>query len=258
MALLQMYATEPEIPTELRAFYVERDGAFHLELDPPVEDVTGLKTALENERRLRRDAERQTLDLKSKFEGIDPDEVKQLRDRVKGLDDAEIYDKHGIDALVTKRTETMKAEHDRIVRAKDTEIQKWQQQSGEFDKHWRQDRIKTALLDAVTKAGVYEKAVDDAVQRGLSVFTDLDDQGSVIARKGEDILYGKDGINPLSPAEWILGLKSSGQAPHLWPASAGGGAPALHGSGTHGIDWSKLPPAERLNKFRELAAAGRT
>ena len=90
-------------------------------------------------------------------------------------------------------------------------------QATESERRWRQDRIKTALLDAVNKNGVYDKAVDDAVQRGLAVFTDLDQEGQVVAKKGEDVVYGKDGINPLRPDEWISTLKTSGQAPHLWP-----------------------------------------
>jgi hypothetical protein len=255
--LRQFYTVADEIPEPLRDFYIEKESKWVIDTDPPTEDVSGLKTALETERRLRRDVERRETDLKVKFEGIDPDEVRTLRERVKGLDEAEIYDKHGIDALVTKRTETMKADHQRIVDAKEREIEQLRTQASDYDRRWRQDRIKTALLDAVTKAGVYERAVEDAVQRGLMVFTDLDDSGNVVARKGEDLLYGKDGINPLSPSEWITGLKSSGQAPHLWPPSSGGGAPAHHGSNGAGVDWSKLPPAERLTKYRELQAAGR-
>jgi hypothetical protein len=83
----------------------------------------------------------------------------------------------------------------------------------------RQDRIKTAVRDAATKYGVHEKAVDEAVQLGLRVFTDLDDEGNVIALVGDELVYGKDGIGPLRPDEWIRTLKTSGRAPHLWSSS---------------------------------------
>ena len=115
--------------------------------------------------------------------------------------------------------------------------------------------FRTALLEAVNKNGVYEKAVDDAVQRGLTVFTDLDTEGQVIAKKGEDVLYGKDGINPLRPEEWISTLKTSGQAPHLWPPSSGGGAPATRGANGVAFDWNSITnPAERMTRFREWQA----
>ena len=253
--LKQFYDVQTDIPTALVEHYVEKDGKWLVQLDPAMEDVTGLKTALNTERGLRRDAEKSVTDLKVKFEGVDVDEYHKLQDRVKGLDDAEVYDKSGIEALVTRRTDAMKAEHERQVGSLRRENEQLKTTAGDYERRWRQDRIKTALLDAVTKNGVYEKAVDDAVQRGLGVFTDLDDKGNVIARNGEDVVYGKDGVNPLSPSEWITTLKASGQAPHLWPASSGGGAPALHGANGAGIDWNSITnPAERMTRFREWQA----
>ena len=258
VALKQVYESQAEIPSGLQEHYVEKDGKWCLQADPPIEDVTNLKTVLNQERNLRRDSEKTVTDLKVKFEGVDVEEYHKLQDRVKGLDDAEIYDKQGIESLVARRTESMKAEHERQISSKDREITQLRGQASESDRRWRQDRIKTALLEAVNKNGVYEKAVDDAVMRGLSVFTDLDTEGQVIAKRGEDVVYGKDGINPLRPDEWIGTLKASGQAPHLWPASSGGGAPAHHGGNGQTIDWSKIPPTERRTLFREQQEQART
>ena len=223
----------------MRDYYAEKDGALTLTIMAS-EEHAGLVTAINDERRLRRDTEKSLVELKTRYEGVDVDEYHKLQDRVKGLDDAEIYDKQGIEALVTRRTDAMKQDHERQVQAKDREIAQVRGQATDFERRWRQDRIKTELLAAVNKHGVYEKAVDDAVQRGLTVFTDLDDKGQVIAKNGEDILYGKDGINALRPDEWISTLKTSGNAPHLWPPSSGGGAPAHHSVNGQNIDWSKI------------------
>ena len=148
----------------------------------------------------------------------------------------------------------MKAEHDRVIKAMERENTQLKSTVETTDRKWRSDRIRTALLEAVNKAGVYEKAVDDAVQRGMGVFSDLDDHGNVVARTGDDVRYGKDGVNPLTPSEWIQSVKASGDAPHLWPPSSGGGAPVGHGGANSGIDYSKLPPAERMTLFREHQA----
>jgi hypothetical protein len=149
----------------------------------------------------------------------------------------------------------MKNDHERQLATLKRENDHLKTTSADLDRRWRQDRIKTALLDAVTKNGVYEKAVDDAVQRGLAVFTDLDERGNVIAKNGDDTIYGKDGVNALNPSEWITTLKASGQAPHLWPPSSGGGAPASHSGNGAGIDWQSITnPAERLTRFREWQA----
>ena len=257
VALKQVIESQTEIPSGLQEHYVEKDGKWVLQTDPQFEDVSALKGVLNQERNLRRDAEKTVTDLKVKFEGIDPDEHHKLQDRVKGLDDAEVYDKQGIEVLVQRRTDAMKQDHERQVQAKDRELTQLRGQATESERKWRQDRIKTELLAAVNKNGVYDKAIDDAVQRGLAVFTDLDQDGQVVAKKGEDVVYGKDGINPLRPDEWISTLKTSGQAPHLWPPSSGGGAPAHHGGNGQGIDWSKLPPAERMTAFRQQQEAAR-
>lgn len=253
MALKQQYDTQTDVPGTLLEHYAERDGKWALELDPPMEDVNGIKSALQQERGLRRDAEKQLVEVRTKFEGIDPDEHRKLQDRVRGLDDAEVYDKQGIEALVLKRTESMKAEHERQVAVLRRENDQLKDTASDLDKRWRQDRIKTALLDAATKAGVTKAAIQDAVQRGMGVFTELDDHGVVVAKNGDDVRYGKDGISPLAPEEWMANLKT--EAPHFWPPSVGSGAPAHHTPGGEGIDWNALPPAERLTRFRQLQQA---
>jgi hypothetical protein len=255
MALKQVYDVQTDIPGPLLEHYTEKDSKWFLVLDPPMEDVTGLKNALTQERNLRRDTEKNLSEFKVKYEGIDPDEHRKLQDRVKGLDDAEIYDKQGIEALVTRRTDAMKQEHERQVGSLRRENDQLKTTAADYDRRWRQDRIRTALLEAVNQAGVYDKAVGDAVQRGLSVFTDLDERGQVVAKNGEDVVYGKDGVNALQPSEWIQSLKASGQAPHLWPASSGGGAPPHHAGNGTGMDWNSITnPAERMTRFREWQA----
>jgi len=250
MALRQSYDVQTDVPGSLQEHYVERDGKWLLQLDPPMEDVTGLKNALTQERNLRRDAEKTFSDMKVKFEGIDPDEHHKLQERIKGLDDAEIYDRQGIEALVLRRTESMKADHERQMSGLRRENDQLKGTAADLDKRWRQDRIKTALLDAAARAGVAKGAMPDAVQRGMAVFVDLDEHGNVVSKNGEDVRYGKDGISPLSPDEWMSGLKT--EAPHLWPASTGSGAPAHHTGSGEGIDWQSLPPAERLTRYREF------
>ena len=252
MALRQSYTAQSEIPEELREHYVEKDSRWVIQTDPATDDVVGLKSALDKERGLRRDAEKQLTDLKVKFEGIEPEEVTELRERVKGLDDHDIYDRNGIEALVAKRTQTMKDEHARVMSLKERENTQLKDLVATTDRRWRQDRIKMALLEAVEKAGVYDKAIADAVQRGFSVFTDLDEDGNVIARTGEDVRYGKDGVHPLTPSEWIQTVKASGDAPHLWPPSSGGGAPAHHNGTPGGVDYAAITsPTERLTAYRQ-------
>jgi hypothetical protein len=256
--LKQVYESQADVPAAVREYYAEKDGKWLVQTDPPTEDVSGLKTALNTERTLRRDAEKGLSDMKVRFEDIDPDDVQKMRERLKGLDDSQLFDQHGLEALVAKRTQTMKDEHTRVLGVKDREIAQLKDTAASLDKRWRDDRIETGLTAAAVRAGVDKLAVRHAVMDGRTVFTELDDKGQLVAKQGEDVRYGKDGVNPLTPDEWFAEVRSAGTAPHLWPRSSGGGAPANHSGGPSGIDYSKLPPTERLTQFRQQQSGGRT
>jgi hypothetical protein len=255
VALRQSYSAETDIPDALREHYVEAEGQWKIQTDPPIEDVSGLKNVLNQERTLKREAERVLSEMKIKFEGIDPDEVAKMRDRIKGLDDADVYDKQGIEALVLRRTESMKTEHERQMNARTRENEQLKAAVADYEQRWTQDRIKTALLQAASNAGVYDKAMDDFVTRGLAVFNGLDEQGNPVSKlPSGEVRYGKDGINALQPDEWGLSLKPI--APHLWPPSSGGGAPQYHSGNGQGVDYSQIKdPAARLTAFRAAEAA---
>jgi hypothetical protein len=256
--LKQAYNAPGEIPAALQEYYAEVEGKWLLQTEPSMNDIPKLQAALNTERTLRRDAEKGLSDMKVRFEDIDPDDVQKMRERLKGLDDSKLFDEHGLEALVTKRTQTMKDEHTRVLGVKDREIAQLKDTAASLDKRWRDDRIETGLTQAAVRAGVDKLAVRHAVMDGRTVFTELDDKGQLVAKQGEDVRYGKDGVNPLTPDEWFAEVRSAGTAPHLWPRSSGGGAPANHGGGPSGIDYAKLTPTERLTQFRQQQSGGRT
>ena len=92
--------------------------------------------------------------------------------------------------------------------------------------------IKTALLNACSKAGIWPNAVEEAVLLGQQVFR-LNDEGEVVAvgKDGNELL-GAD-LKPLQPEEW-LASKSADKA-HWWPRNSGGGAGGGNGKGFDGI-----------------------
>ncbi len=250
MALRQSAQALTEVPEKDREHYVEKDGRWVLITDPPTEDVTGLKSALDSERRFRRDAEAKLSEISKKFDGINPEQVAEMAAQLEGYKDKQVLDKDGMDALRAKLT----TEAQRQVATKEREIVALRAQATELDGRWRKDRIQTAVLSAVTRAGVAKEAVEYAVSKGLTVFIDLDEHGVPLAKNGEDVRYGKDGVAPLSPDEWALSLRQ--EAPFLWPPSQGGGGQQSTYNGLPGtMDYSKLPPADRLTKYRQDQAA---
>jgi hypothetical protein len=89
--------------------------------------------------------------------------------------------------------------------------------------------IDGRIREAAAKAALVPSAIEDVLGRGRRVFS-LDKDGTPVARNAEgEVIAGKDGESPLSPAEWLETMKET--APHWWPPSSGAGAP---GAGARG------------------------
>ncbi|RLE28255.1 MAG: hypothetical protein DRJ65_00060 [Acidobacteria bacterium] len=91
----------------LKGLYIEKDGTFYLDAD--LEDVSGLKSALEKER-----AERRRLKAEAdKFAGVDPDRYAKLIKDAEDADAKKAADEGNWDALrdqlTTKHSEEMEA-----------------------------------------------------------------------------------------------------------------------------------------------------
>ena len=249
MALPKTIDRPEDVPEMARDHYAQKDGVWTLTLLSPDEHTVTL-TALNRERKARQDIETQFVEFKTKFEGIDPDDVARLQDKVKSLDDKKYFDDHGLEELRARWTHEMKTDHGRQMAAKDRELTQARDAHQAIDRRWRADRIENALLNAASKAGVAKYALDDAIDRGRKIFVDVDEKGFPVAKDGDEIRYGKDGVTPFTPDEWITGLKP--EAPHLWPPSSGGGAPQHHNGTPGGVDYTAISsPTERLTAFRQ-------
>jgi hypothetical protein len=210
MALKYKYAKREEIPAEQAGFYVEREGAFVLDAEGVVdkakhEEFRQNNIALANQ--LKR------------FEGIDPDAVRQLADEKRKLEEAAQIKAGEVDKVLAAR---LKAELDKVhapvVAERDA-------------LHGRLTAIQIdqAVVNEATKRGLRATAITDITSRARMTFKLVD--GVPQAFDGERIRTGKDGVAPMTLAEWVDALVSD--APHLFEANAGGGA-AGSGSGGAG------------------------
>jgi hypothetical protein len=210
MALKFKYASKGEVPAEHASLYVERDGAFVLDAEGVVdkakhEEFRQNNIALANQ--LKR------------FEGIDPDAVRQLADEKRKLEEAAQIKAGEVDKVLAAR---LKAELDKVhapVLAERDAL------------HGRLTAIQIdqAVVNEATKRGLRPTAITDITSRARMTFKLVD--GVPQAFDGERIRTGKDGVSPMTLAEWVDALVSD--APHLFEANAGGGA-AGSGSGGAG------------------------
>lgn len=242
MTLKAVVESLEAVPEQFRTLYVANgEGKFKLDAEG-VEDVSGLKSALEKEREQRRQL---TTDL-AKYKGVDPAKYAELLEQQRLLDEKQLIDAGKVDELVENRVKAMREANETNVAALKAE--------GATLK----GRLEKLLIDTEVQREavmtVVETAMDDVVRRAREVFKIVD--GHAVPMKEDKIVYGEDGVTPLTVKEWLAGLAKA--APHLFKQSAGGGAGSGGGRGSgQGLaaGLANLPPAERLKIARRNGAS---
>jgi hypothetical protein len=226
MPLKYKYPSKDQVPAEQAALYVERDGAWFLDADGVVE-----KSKLDEFRTSNVTLLKERDDLKKRFEGIDPDEFRQLADDKRKLEEAQQVKAGEVEKVIEARLKTARAgwekEHGVVVAERDT-------------LHGRLTAIQIdqAVVTEATKRGLRPTAIPDITSRARTNFKLVNGVPQAFEADGQTARMGKDGITPMTLAEWVDALVSD--APHLFESNAGGGA-AGNGSGGVGNRSVKNP-----------------
>jgi hypothetical protein len=207
------------VPAEQSALYVERDGAWFLDADGVVE-----KSKLDEFRTTNVTLLKERDDLKKRFEGIDPNEFRQLADDKRKLEEAQQVKAGEVDKVIEARLKTARAEWEKQFAAVSTERDTL---------HGRLTAIQIdqAVVTEATKRGLRPTAIPDVTSRARTNFKLVNGVPQAFEADGQTARMGKDGITPMTLAEWVDALVSD--APHLFESNAGGGA-AGNGSGGAG------------------------
>ncbi len=222
MPLKYKFATKQEIPAEHQSLYVERDGAWLLDADGVVSQ-TKLDEFRQNNITL-------TNQLK-KFEGIDPDAVRQLADDKQRLEDEQRLKDGKFQEVLDARLKTARADWDKthgvVVAERDA-----------LTGRLTAIQIDQAVVSEATKRGLRPTALTDITARARMTFKLVNGVPQAFEADGQTARMGKDGVSPMTLAEWVDALVSD--APHLFEANAGSGA-AGSGSGGAGNRSVKNP-----------------
>jgi len=227
MALKYKYTTKQEIPVEQQSFYVERDGAWILEADGIAD-----KSKLDEFRTTNVALMKERDDLAKKFEGIDPAAVRTLAEEKQRLELlAQGHKPEEIEKIVEKRLKAARADWDKqhgiVVAERDA-----------LNGRLSAIQIDQAVVTEATKRGLRPTAIPDITSRARMTFKLVNGVPQAFDGDGQTARTGKDGVSPMSLAEWVDALVSD--APHLFEANAGGGA-AGSGSGGAGNRSVKNP-----------------
>lgn len=216
MALKYKLQSRDEAPAEFQGLYVERDGAWVLDVDGAVE-----KARLEEFRANNVTLMKEREELRQRFEGIDPEEVRKLAEEKRRLEEERQVKAGEMDSVVAGRLRSARAEWEKqmasVVAERDT-----------FKGALAEVRIDQTVIGEATKRGLRASALEDLTARARKVFSLVDGVPRALEADGRTVRVGRDGVAPLSVAEWVEGLV--GTAPHLFESNVGGGA-AGNGSG---------------------------
>lgn len=176
----------------IRGLYEEKDGGYVLAVDG-IEDTSGLKSALEKERKSRSDYEKAARSWQAL--GKSPEEIAEILQKQADAEKAKLEEKGEWDKLRAQLVDSHGKElsaRDKVIAEKDAEIQR------------RQKALESYLIDAAaTSAIAAEKGIPELllphVQRQVKVF---DEQGKYVVR-----VLAPDGTPRMNSKGEYLGVK---------------------------------------------------
>ncbi|MFG4062046.1 hypothetical protein ACFZ8M_19285, partial [Acinetobacter baumannii] len=190
------------IKEEHRALYVEENGKFRLDLEG-YEDPKGLKSALQSERDAAKNAKLELQKLQKQFEGIDPEIVKKVFAQIDQDEEAKLIAEGKVNEVIQKRTEKMREEHEKLLKAEKERADKAEAYAQKF----KQSVIQSQIVQAAVELEALPEATADIAFLAQSKFA-LDENGKAVAvDENGEVVIGKDGQTALSPKEWVESLR---------------------------------------------------
>ena len=229
MALKYKVKSREELPAEHANLYVEREGAFVLDAEGVVEKAKADEMRASNIA-LKKQIEEHT----ARFEGIDPDAVRQLAEEKRKLElVAQGHKPEEVDRLVGERIKGLKADWDKQLSTV----------TGERDSlttRLTAIQIDQGVITVATKRGLRPTAIPDITARARIVFKLVNGAPRAFEADGATVRYGKDGVTPMTLEEWVDAQVAG--APHLFESNAGGGAAGNGAGGAGGLNRSVKNP----------------
>ncbi|MEI6077030.1 MAG: hypothetical protein WCS94_15730 [Verrucomicrobiota bacterium] len=228
MPLKYKYTNAGEVPAELKSLYVEREGAFYLDAEGIVE-----KAKADEMRTNNIDLRKQVEEFTKRFEGIDPEQVRQLSAEKERLEEEQRLKEGKFQEVMESRLKTAKAEWEKQLTAV----------TGERDTlttRLTAIQIDQGVITAATKRGLRPTALPDITARARTVFKLVNGVPQAFDADGKSVRYGKDGITPMTLEEWVDAQVAD--APHLFESNAGGGAAGNGAGGAAGSQRSVKNP----------------
>jgi len=220
MALKYKYESKEKIPAEHLSLYAEREGVWQLDVDG-VADKGRLEEFRSNNVALLKQVD----ELKKRFEGIDPAEVRKLADEKQRLEEAQALKAGEFEKVLEARVKGVRTEVEK-------QLAGAAQERDALNARLTAIQIDQAVVTEASRRGLRSVALPDITARARQAFRLVNGVPQALEADGQTVRAGRDGVTALTLAEWIDQQVS--EAPHLFESNAGGGAaghPGGAGSG---------------------------
>jgi hypothetical protein len=240
---------------EIQKLYEPSEGKFVLKVDDDNEKALKSKLSEFRDNNIKILKEKETMqkqmeELNKKFESIDLEEYRMLKEQKDKVADDDLKKKGNLDEIVEQRTKRMKGDYENQIKSLQTKIGETDQARSQILSEFKKVKIDNEIQLQVSSVGTLQKeALTDILNRGRTLFQ-LDDNYEAVAldSKGGTI-PGKDGVTPLTIKEWTASLPN--ELPFLFVGSEGLSAKGGVGQRSRSINLSKIPDAtERLKALR--------
>ena len=224
MALKYKVKSKDEISNEHQGLYAERDGTWMLEVEGVVDKAKVDEIQANNAALLK-----QVEELKAKFGGIDPDEVKRLAEEKRRLEEDAARKAGDFDKMLQGRVKPLQDQLQALAAERDA-----------LHGRLADLQINQGAIAAATKRGLRPSAMADLALRVRNVFRLEAGVPRAYEADGKTAKVGKDGVSPITLDEWVEGLAA--EAPHLFAENAGGGAAGSgSGAGSGAVPFGENP-----------------
>lgn len=247
MALAKVVAKLEDVAEAHRSLYVADGDKFKLDLDGD-DDNGALKIELATAKREAAERRMAIKALEEKYTGIDPVKTREMLAKLDQDGEQALIAAGKIDEVIQKRSEKLRADLQRQIDEANGKAKQAEERVGKYSQRVLDDRIRDAVMG---KVHVHAIKSGDVLRAARELFT-LDDNGNAVQHDADgQIVLGKDGKTPFSPAEWIESMADV--APHWFPSdSSGGGAGgSRNGAGMGKAALMALSPVQRMEAARK-------
>jgi hypothetical protein len=145
-----------------------------------------------------------------------------LRDISKRVKDGELKTDDQIEQAVQDRLKVVRDGYEDNAKALRNELQTTKAQATSLSERLNRTRIDKEVTSVVIQpnSGVRPEALPDVLERAYRLFHVTEDK--LVPKRGEATVYGANGADPMTVAEWIVKLRD--EAPHYFGGNSGGGA----------------------------------